>query len=194
MDGAGPSALVVKEDSVGFSIIDVRDRHAGPSGLGDLEVLDCNACAHLVQYQAPTICRPGNSRNSVTNSHLLTIFITSNQLRLHVHAVFYYVIYFVLPASGERHNAHMLFLDIFICKKKHFLYENVLYFQFLFRANDVLSEYFLHWQNMLDDLAILCILLIIPFRIADSDVQWVFAALTFMFHGLRNFKYAIMFK
>lgn len=47
---------------------------------------------------------------------------------------------------------------------------------------------------MLDDLAILCFLLIIPFRIADSDVQWVFAALTFMFHGLKIFKYAIMFQ
>ena len=59
---------------------------------------------------------------------------------------------------------------------------------------DVLTEYFLDWQNMLDDLAILCILLIIPFRVFDSDNQWVFAALAFMFHGLRIFKYAIMFK
>ena len=69
-----------------------------------------------------------------------------------------------------------------------------LYFNFVYRAKDVLFGYFLDWQNILDDLAILCILLIIPFRIADSDVQWVFAALTFMFHGLRTFKYAIMFK
>ena len=59
---------------------------------------------------------------------------------------------------------------------------------------DVLFEYFLDWQNMLDDLAIIFVLLIIPFRIADSDNQWLFAALAFMFHGLRIFKYAIMFK
>ena len=39
-----------------------------------------------------------------------------------------------------------------------------------------------------------CILLIIPFRVVDSDNQWVFAALAFMFHGLRIFKYAILFK
>jgi hypothetical protein len=59
---------------------------------------------------------------------------------------------------------------------------------------DVISEYFLNWQNLLDDLAILFVLLIIPFRIADSQNQWIFAALAFMFHGLRIFKYAIMFK
>ena len=65
---------------------------------------------------------------------------------------------------------------------------------FCLSIKDILSNYFLDWQNILDDVAILCILLIIPFRILDRDVQWVFAALAFMFHGLRIFKYAIMFK
>ena len=65
---------------------------------------------------------------------------------------------------------------------------------FCLSIKDILSNYFLDWQNILDDVAILCILLIIPFRILDRDVQWVFAALAFMFYGLRIFKYAIMFK
>ena len=63
-----------------------------------------------------------------------------------------------------------------------------------YRTKDIVVDYFLDWQNLLDDLAILCVLLIIPFRILDSDNQWIFAALAFMFHGLRIFKYAIMFK
>ena len=65
---------------------------------------------------------------------------------------------------------------------------------FCLSVKDILFNYFLDWQNILDDVAILCILLIIPFRILDRDVQWVFAALAFMFYGLRIFKYAIMFK
>ena len=48
--------------------------------------------------------------------------------------------------------------------------------------------------NILDDFALLFFFLIIPFRIADSNTQWTFAALTFMFQGLRIFKYAVMFK
>ena len=35
--------MVVEENSVGFSTLKVGDRHAGPSELGDLEVLECLA-------------------------------------------------------------------------------------------------------------------------------------------------------
>ena len=35
--------MVVEENGVGISTLEVGDRHAGPSGLGDLEVLECHA-------------------------------------------------------------------------------------------------------------------------------------------------------
>ena len=63
-----------------------------------------------------------------------------------------------------------------------------------YRILGIVSEYFLDWKNILDDLATISFLLIIPFRIAGSDVQWVFAALAFLFQGVRIFKYAVMFK
>ena len=59
---------------------------------------------------------------------------------------------------------------------------------------NALKEYLTDWNNFLDVFAILTTLLIIPFRIADNDWQWVFAAIAYIFHGLRIFKYAVMFK
>ena len=55
-----------------------------------------------------------------------------------------------------------------------------------------LRVYFTDWTNWLDDLAILLTLLVIPFRIADLDEQWVFVALAYILHCLRLFKYAII--
>jgi len=55
------------------------------------------------------------------------------------------------------------------------------------------KRYFTDWSNWLDIAAIVLTLLIIPFRIAGLDVQWTFAALAYTIHGLRIFKYAIMF-
>ena len=49
-------------------------------------------------------------------------------------------------------------------------------------------------KNILDVLAILATLLIIPCRIADDDCQWVFAAIAYILQGLRIFKHAVMFK
>ena len=54
------------------------------------------------------------------------------------------------------------------------------------------TVYFTDWTNWLDGLAILLTLLIIPFRIADHDEQWVFVALAYILHCLRVFKYAII--
>ena len=51
---------------------------------------------------------------------------------------------------------------------------------------------FTDWTNWLDGLAILLTLLVIPFRIADLDVQWVFVALAYILHCLRVFKYSII--
>ena len=45
---AGPSAMVVEEDGKGFSTIEVGDKHAGPSGLGDLEVPKYHLCTPQV--------------------------------------------------------------------------------------------------------------------------------------------------
>ena len=51
--------------------------------------------------------------------------------------------------------------------------------------------YVIDWTNWLDGLAILLTLLVIPFRIADLDEQWVFVALAYILHCLRTFKYAV---
>ena len=53
--------------------------------------------------------------------------------------------------------------------------------------------YFNDWTNWLDDLAILTTLLVIPFRITNLDIQWVFVALAYIFHCLRIFKYAVIY-
>ena len=54
--------------------------------------------------------------------------------------------------------------------------------------------YFGDWTNWLDMLSIAASLLGIPFRIANLDVQWVFASLGYIFHGLRIFEYAIILR
>ena len=56
------------------------------------------------------------------------------------------------------------------------------------------SRYFTDWNNWLDIAAITTTILIIPLRFANLDVQWIFASLTYMFHGLRVFKYAIILR
>ena len=52
--------------------------------------------------------------------------------------------------------------------------------------------YVTDWTNWLENIAILLTLLIIPFRIADLYVQWVFVALAYILHSLRIFKYAVI--
>ena len=54
---------VVEEESVVFSNIEVRVKHAGPSGLGDLEVMEYNYRTHTqraVRERRQHICPPGN--------------------------------------------------------------------------------------------------------------------------------------
>ena len=48
------------------------------------------------------------------------------------------------------------------------------------------------WNNVLDILGIVFTLLIIPPRVVNNDWQWVFAALAYIFQGLRIFKHAVM--
>lgn len=55
-------------------------------------------------------------------------------------------------------------------------------------------HYFLDYYNYLDASAVIFTLLIIPTRVAGSDVQWIFAALSYLFNGLRAFKYAAVFR
>ena len=50
----------------------------------------------------------------------------------------------------------------------------------------------MEWNNVLDVLAIMFTLLIIPPRAFNNDWQWVFAALAYIFQGLRIFKHAVM--
>ena len=52
--------------------------------------------------------------------------------------------------------------------------------------------YFKDWTNWLDILSVVATLLIIPFRIANLEVQWVFVAVAYVLHSLRLFKYAII--
>ena len=55
-------------------------------------------------------------------------------------------------------------------------------------------HYFLDYYNYLDASAVIFTLLIIPTRVAGSDYQWIFAALGYLFNGLRAFKYAAVFR
>jgi len=50
----------------------------------------------------------------------------------------------------------------------------------------------MEWSSVLDILAIVFTLLIIPPRAVNNDWQWVFAALAYIFQGLRIFKHAVM--
>ena len=84
---------VVEEESVVFSNIEVRVKRAGPSGLGDLEVTE-----YIARIRLPSLF--------YCTSHMLTVFITSNQIPLHVHAVFSHYFTCTLYTSGARHDAH----------------------------------------------------------------------------------------
>ena len=63
---------------------------------------------------------------------------------------------------------------------------------FLFFSHKL--HYFLDYYNYLDASAVIFTFLIIPSRVAGSDVQWIFAALAYLFNGLRAFKYAAVFR
>ena len=56
------------------------------------------------------------------------------------------------------------------------------------------KDYFSDYSNYLDIGAILFILMIIPFRIINSPIQWYFAALGYLCQTLRGFQYAAVFK
>ena len=63
---------------------------------------------------------------------------------------------------------------------------------FLFFSHKL--HYFLDCYNYLDASAVIFTFLIIPSRVAGSDVQWIFGALAYLFNGLRAFKYAAVFR
>ena len=63
---------------------------------------------------------------------------------------------------------------------------------FISNSNKELKPYFRDWTNWVDILAILITLLIIPFRVANLEVQWVFVSLAYILHNLRIFEYAVM--
>lgn len=48
--------------------------------------------------------------------------------------------------------------------------------------------------NYLDLTSIFSPLLVIPFRVTNLDVQWVFASVSFLFVGLKMFKYVTAFR
>ena len=102
-----------------FSNIQVRVKRAGPSGLGDLEVTEYIArirsgpferedCApvHLVTTEARFMSDQQLPSLFYCTSHMMTVFITSNQIPLHVHAVFALILSCTLYTSGARHDAH----------------------------------------------------------------------------------------
>ena len=99
-------------------------KHAGPSGLGDLDVMEYIARIYRRPLeQEDDACPPGNDRskdsclsNRPLHSSIVLLFslanciFTSNQVPLHVHVVF--AIIFVFPVhactvytSGARHDA-----------------------------------------------------------------------------------------
>ena len=54
--------------------------------------------------------------------------------------------------------------------------------------------YFFDIFNYLDNGAILFALLIIPFRITNSPVQWIFASLSYLCHTLRALKFSAIWR
>ena len=55
-----------EEENVVFSNIEVRVKHAGPSGLGDLEVTEYIAhTQRAVREGGRRICPPGNDRSKI---------------------------------------------------------------------------------------------------------------------------------
>ena len=58
--------MVVEEDSVGFSTIEVKGKHAGPSGLRYLQVLESQArTPRAVGARGWRIRQPGNDRSKI---------------------------------------------------------------------------------------------------------------------------------
>ena len=57
---------VEEEESVVFSNIEIRVKRAGPSGLGDLEVMEYIARIRSVPFErGRRICPPGNDRSKM---------------------------------------------------------------------------------------------------------------------------------
>ena len=68
----------------------------------------------------------------------------------------------------------MVFLFVFSCSH---------------RLNYLQDEY-----NYLDASSVVLTFLVIPFRIANHNIQWIFAALSYLTNGLRSFKYAAVLR
>ena len=94
---------MVEEESVVFVNIEVGDKHARTSGLGDVEVTEYIArirrrlleredgtSVHLATTETRFMPEKQPPSLFYRTSHLLTVFITSNYVPLHVHAVFKY--------------------------------------------------------------------------------------------------------
>lgn len=56
------------------------------------------------------------------------------------------------------------------------------------------SQYFKDPSNYLDAPAVIFFFLIVPFRVIGMNVQWVFASLFYIFHGLKALKFAAAHK
>jgi len=56
------------------------------------------------------------------------------------------------------------------------------------------KDYFSDYFNYLDIGAILFVLMIIPFRIVNSPIQWCFASLGYLCQNLRGFEFAAVLK
>ena len=55
-----------------------------------------------------------------------------------------------------------------------------------------IAKYFTDLSNWLDILSVLFTVLIVPFRFANIEFQWVFAAIAYILHSLRIFEYAVL--
>ena len=53
-------------------------------------------------------------------------------------------------------------------------------------------KYFSDYSNILNIFAVLVTVLIVPFRFANLEFQWVFAAIAYILHSLRIFEYAVI--
>ena len=101
-NGVGPSAIMVEKDGLGFSIIEVGNKRAGPSGLGDLEMPEYHTrTPQAVGARGRRIRQLGNDRSKIharpkVLAFILYLSLTNciyhlyNQISLVVHAVFCY--------------------------------------------------------------------------------------------------------
>ena len=94
-------------------------------------------------------------------------------------------------------NNHMLMQYIILCVCSVTIYSTDLIITsstklcMLYRHK---QYYFLDYYNYLDAPAVIFTFLIIPFRAAGLSAQWFFASLSYIFNGLRAFKYAAVFR